>query len=163
MSDSFLALLFAAGAAGRLAFGDALPPGDEAARWGLQGSRAVFQGEGVGGEAMVVRDLRPGALAPVVAASVTDDGAAWAGLGLRWRLGGPRLWAEGSLMPGLYAQGDGPDLGHALQFRSTLAVGTTFESGMSVALAVDHRSNANISSLNPGLETVGLRVSWPLP
>ena len=64
-------------------------------------------------------------------------------------------------MPGYYAQGDGPDIGGSLQFRSSLGMGFAFDNGVTVLASYDHRSNADTQDVNPGLETIALRVAFP--
>ena len=57
--------------------------------------------------------------------------------------------------------GDGPDIGGSLQFRSALGVGYQFDNGATILAAYDHRSNADTQPLNPGLETVSIRLAIP--
>ncbi|MDE0984033.1 MAG: acyloxyacyl hydrolase [Yoonia sp.] len=50
-------------------------------------------------------------------------------MGAKWTtqsLSNSPFFIEASLMPGYYAQGDGPDLGGSLQFRSSLGAGYAF-------------------------------------
>lgn len=159
MEDSILAIVFAIGAAGRLGFGDAFQ-GDASPRLGVQAGQVLFDEEPIGAELYISRDLPGRRLQPVLGASLTDDGAAWAGIGLRWTFGSGRVWLESSLMPGLYFAGNGPDLGSPIEFRSALGLVAALDSGGTVALTVDHRSNAGLAGDNPGLETIGLRWSW---
>ena len=72
---------------------------------------------------------------------------------------GAGWFAEGSVMPGFYDAGDGPDLGSNLQFRSALGLGYEFAGGSTLSVHYDHRSNADIESLNPGLETIAIRYA----
>lgn len=161
MEDGLLAVIFALGGLGRLTFGDALS-GDPRPSWEASAAQVRFQDEAIGAEIAAARSFGGGALAPVLGASVTEDGAAWAGAGLRWTLGTDRLWLESTFMPGLHLQGDGPDLGSPLQFRSSLGVVYAFDEGSTLAVTVDHRSNGDFASVNPGLETVAVRWTWPI-
>ncbi len=103
-----------------------------------------------------------GPFQPIVMASITDKDRTWIGAGARWEktIAGP-IFAEASFMPGYDSGGSGPDLGGALQFRSSLGLGYAFDNGATLALAYDHRSNADRLATNPGLETISLRLSWP--
>ena len=94
---------------------------------------------------------------------MTDRGSAWLGFGAAWTgvFADDRLYVELSLMPGLYAAGDGPDLGSPLEFRSGIEIGYQAPAGWRLGLSADHRSNGGIVSDNPGLETVQLRISIP--
>ena len=167
MSDGIFAIIFALGGLGTMAVQDC-PSGCLALReavpaWGAQSGQVLFQEERAGGEFYVTRDLglRRGPFQPVLGASAAESGAVWAGAGFKWRLSRGGFFLESSFMPGLYG-GDGPDLGSPLEFRSGLAAGWTFGDGASVAVAFDHRSNGDLADLNPGLETLGLRLSVPL-
>ncbi len=62
-------------------------------------------------------------------------------------------------MPGFHFQGNGPDLGGILEARSGIALGYEFQNGGKLAVSFDHRSNADIYSTNPGLETLGVRYT----
>ena len=61
-----------------------------------------------------------------------------------------------------YANGDGPNLGHDLEFRSGIELGYQARNGWRYGISYDHRSNADIASYNPGLETLQFRVSIPV-
>ncbi|OZA01556.1 MAG: hypothetical protein B7Y02_17545 [Rhodobacterales bacterium 17-64-5] len=58
-------------------------------------------------------------------------------------------------------QGDGPDLGGPVEFRSGVEIGFIANNGLRFGLSYDHRSNGGIYEDNPGLETVQLRLSVP--
>lgn len=85
-----------------------------------------------------------------------------AGVALRW------AWDSGwfvdfSLMPGYYDAGTpGNDLGSDLEFRSLLGLGYQFEGGQSLSLAITHKSNASLDTVNPGADAVLLRWHVPL-
>ena len=90
---------------------------------------------------------------------------AWVGAGLKWttqHLFDVPFFFETYAMPGLYAAGDGPDIGGFIQFRGSIGFGYEFENGVQALIAYDHRSNAHIWETNPGLETFHLRVSFPI-
>lgn len=165
--DAIYALVFAAGGLATMVDGDC-PTGclrrdDAAPALSFQLSEARFQGEPAGVEIMARRDLAVafGPFQPMLAASTTEDGAAWVGAGLRWEARLGRLVTEASFAPGLYVAGDGPRIGTTLEFRSGLAAGWDFGPA-TVSVSLDHRSNGGLSDTNPGLETVGLRVTIPL-
>ncbi|RYG89757.1 acyloxyacyl hydrolase [Loktanella sp. IMCC34160] len=96
--------------------------------------------------------------------SVGEKGELWMGYGVTYELTRPDTpyFAELHLMPGLYAPNDGFDLGGPLEFRSGIEFGYETRSGVRFGLAYDHRSNADIFAQNPGIETVQLRVSFPM-
>ncbi|SFS10996.1 acyloxyacyl hydrolase [Yoonia litorea] len=142
-------------------FGESTAP----ERWHLQYGETYFQEEITGDEFYLSYDLPHyiSAVQPTIGASVTDTSDIWIGAGAKWsteRISDGPVYLELSLMPGLYLQGDGEDLGFPMQFRGSLSAGYHFDNGASLSVVFDHRSNANTSSLNPGLETLGLRLSW---
>jgi len=75
---------------------------------------------------------------------------------------GAGAYAQLHFMPGFYAQGSGPDLGLPLEFRSGAEIGYQAKNGVRMGVSYDHRSNGDISSVNPGLETLQFRVTVPL-
>ncbi|WP_322892471.1 MULTISPECIES: acyloxyacyl hydrolase [unclassified Yoonia] len=137
------------------------------ARVALQLSETYFQSETISEELYATYDFARsyGAFQPVIGASATSDGDLWLGAGAKWTtqnvIEGP-FFVELSFMPGLYVQGDGPDLGGPLEFRGALGVGYAFDNGATLTVLADHRSNADLGDINPGLETVGLRFAMPL-
>ncbi|MEJ6401850.1 acyloxyacyl hydrolase [Yoonia sp. 2307UL14-13] len=138
---------------------------DAPARLSIQGAQVIFQEDDIGEEIYVGYDspYRYGPFHLTYGASVTDDGAAWIGAGAKWTtrniLDGP-FFIETSFMPGLYARGDGPDLGGALHFRSALGAGYVFDNGATLTVSYDHRSNGDTQNVNPGLETLAIRYAF---
>ena len=87
------------------------------------------------------------------------DGDIWAGAGIAATFDlSPQWFAEASFMPGLYSAGSGgTPLNGDIQFRSLIGVGYRISEVWSVGITIDHKSNANLSSPNPGSETLALR------
>ena len=65
-------------------------------------------------------------------------------------------------MPGVYIRDGGPNLGFPLQFRGSLGAGVNIGDYGSLSVFFDHRSNANTTEVNPGLETLGIRLTYRL-
>jgi hypothetical protein len=135
------------------------------ARMSLQLADVEFQEEIISEEIYVGYDMdrRYGPFQPTFGASVTADGASWVGAGVKWTSTGmidSPFYIETSLMPGYYAQGDGPDIGGSLHFRSAFGVGYAFDNGATISVHYDHRSNADTQDLNPGLETIAVRYAF---
>ena len=92
-----------------------------------------------------------------VAARADSEANAWVGAGFALNANvTDRAFIEASFMPGYYHEGD-TDLGYRLQFRSLIGVGWALSQDSAVILSIDHISNANLSDVNPGAETVALR------
>ncbi|SEO62516.1 Lipid A 3-O-deacylase (PagL) [Salinihabitans flavidus] len=146
--------------------GGCLAQSPETERFSISAGDVDFQKATVSKELYLRYDFgrRYGPFQPVAGASLTADGTAWIGIGAAWtqRFAGDRAYVQLALMPGLYSQGSGPDLGHAVQFRSGVEVGYETSKGVRFGLSYDHRSNAELSGVNPGMETVQFRVSIPV-
>ena len=139
---------------------------DAEPRQAFSAGEVLFQDDRIGREVYLRYELghRRGPFRPAVGVSLTDTGDAWVGVGATWSapFWDDNAYVELSLMPGLYARGDGPDLGHVLEFRSSAEIGFVTRAGWRVGISYDHRSNADIVSTTPGLETLQLRDSVPL-
>lgn len=92
--------------------------------------------------------------------SVSNQASLWAGGGAALTLGrnGP-IYFEASLMPGLYVQGNGPDLGYPLEFRSGIEAGYHIDFDSRVGVGIDHRSNNEFGDTNPGIDTLYVRFT----
>lgn len=137
------------------------------ARVSLQAGQVIFQEDRIGEEAYVGYDMprRYGPWQPTFGGSLTSDNDLWVGAGAKWTTRGISdgpFFVEASLMPGLYAAGDGPDLGGNLQIRSALGAGYTFNNGGTLSVMYDHRSNGDTQTLNPGMETLSIRYAFTL-
>ncbi len=73
-----------------------------------------------------------------------------------------RIVVTPNFAAGLYTDGDGKDLGSAIEFRSGIELAYRFDSRARLGLALHHISNASIFSTNPGAETLTLVYSMPL-
>jgi lipid A 3-O-deacylase len=125
-----------------------------------------FKGDVIGREVYVRYDSAHanGPFQSIYGASYSSLGDIWAGFGHAYTMSAAEtgLYAEVHAMTGLYFQSGGPDLGGPIEFRSGAEIGYRFSSGWRVAASYDHRSNAEIFALNPGVETVQFRISKPL-
>lgn len=123
-----------------------------------------FQGQNWGQELRFTQNFKKWKrFNPVVDFSLTDKGGAWLGLGLYQQfdidVAGVPLFAGFSFAPGAYMAGNDIDLGYPLEFRSGVELGVRFGEDWRVSLSYDHRSNGDFSAVNPGMETIQLRVS----
>ncbi len=93
----------------------------------------------------------------VYGAAISDRGGLWAGAGLSLDVGMGGGWRmDGSVMPGLYHEGNGVDLGHTIQFRSGIGVSRGMGPGR-LGLGIDHMSNGDLGAVNPGSDGIYLR------
>ena len=75
---------------------------------------------------------------------------------------GRRIVLTPSLAAGLYEDGDGKDLGHIVEFRSSLELAYRFDNRARLGLSFYHLSNASLDDNNPGTEVFSLNYSIPL-
>ena len=96
--------------------------------------------------------------------SVGENSETWVGFGTTYKMdfGTSPFYAELHSMPGFYFDNGGFDLGGVVEFRSGIELGYENKQGWRFAASYDHRSNAEIHSDNPGIETAAFRVSIPL-
>ena len=76
---------------------------------------------------------------------------------------GRRIVLTPSLAAGLYEDGDGKDLGHIVEFRSSIELAYRFDNRSRLGLSFYHLSNASLDDNNPGTEVLSLVYSIPLP
>lgn len=99
---------------------------------------------------------------PFIGVTATTDAAAYgyAGVGIDIFFG--RRWvATPNFAVGVYGNGDGKDLGHAIEFRSGLEVAYRFDDYSRLGLSFTHISNAGLDERNPGVESLVLVYSIP--
>jgi hypothetical protein len=103
-------------------------------------------------------------LRPIFGGFVTDEGALYGYAGVNWdiELLPKQLFLIPNFAVGAYHQGDGKDLGGAIEFRSGVELAYQFQNNHQLGLAVNHLSNASLYDRNPGVETVMVTYSVPL-
>lgn len=67
-----------------------------------------------------------------------------------------------SFAAGIYARGDGRDLGSPVEFRSAIALDYEFDNGVRAGLQFFHISNAGLTEQNPGTEVLMATYGMPL-
>jgi lipid A 3-O-deacylase len=75
---------------------------------------------------------------------------------------GKRWVLTPSLAAGYYDNGDGVDLGHEIEFRSSIELSYRFDNRTRLGLSFYHLSNASIGDTNPGTEVLSVVYSIPL-
>jgi hypothetical protein len=97
------------------------------------------------------------------AALGTSKGSLFACAGIAYDLFlGDRVVVTPSFAPGLYARGDGIDLGYPLEFRSQIELSYRFPGAARLGLGFSHMSNAHLGSKNPGVETLLAKLTLPV-
>ncbi len=100
---------------------------------------------------------------PFAGVMATSDAAVHGYAGVLVDIYFGRRWVlTPSFAPGLYHDGDGKDLGGAVQFRSQLELSYRFNDRSRLGLSVNHISNASIYDSNPGTESVAITYAIPL-
>ena len=100
--------------------------------------------------------------------SSSQESRVFVSLGPVWRLpiDSRSLFVELGFSPTLIAGSsfNGRDLGGNFQFTSSASIGATFGSreDISVALRIQHISNGGLSSTNPGMDMIGLNLTFNL-
>jgi len=96
------------------------------------------------------RDTFLGNLSPVTGAMITADNATYfyTGVQAHYKIGS--LNFTPSFTPGYYNEGNGKDLGHALEFKSELQLSLELPKNSQFGLSYNHLSNASLGDKNPG-------------
>ena len=96
------------------------------------------------------RDTFVGNLSPITGAMLTADSAAYfyTGVQANYKIG--VLNFTPSFAPGFYNEGNGKDLGHALEFKSEIQLSLELPLDSQVGFSYNHLSNASLGEKNPG-------------
>ena len=96
------------------------------------------------------RDTFLGNLSPITGAMITADNASYfyTGVQAQYKIGA--LNFTPSFTPGYYNQGDGKDLGHALEFKSEVQLSLELPKDSQLGFSYNHLSNASLGDKNPG-------------
>jgi len=96
------------------------------------------------------RDTFLGNLSPVTGAMITADSATYFYTGVQAHYNLGNLNITPSFTPGYYNEGDGKDLGHALEFKSEVQLSLELPQNSQFGFSYNHLSNASLGSKNPG-------------
>lgn len=100
---------------------------------------------------------------PWVGIEATSDQAVYVGAGLLTDIYlGNRFVLTPQAGFGYYHNGDGPDLGYELEFRTGVEFGYRFDNRSRLAVGFSHISNADLGSRNPGTEILYFNYSIPI-
>ena len=96
------------------------------------------------------RDTFFGNLSPITGALITADNAIYFYTGVQAQYKVGSLNITPSFTPGYYNQGDGKDLGHALEFKSEVQLSLDLPRNSQFGFSYNHLSNASLGEKNPG-------------
>ena len=96
------------------------------------------------------RDIFLGNISPITGAMITADNATYfyTGVQAQYKIG--VLNFTPSFTPGYYKEGDGKDLGHALEFKSEIQLSLELPKDSQLGFSYNHLSNASLGDKNPG-------------
>ena len=96
------------------------------------------------------RDTFLGNLSPITGAMITGDNASYfyTGVQAHYKIGAINFTP--SFAPGYYKEGNGKDLGHALEFKSEVQLSLELPKDSQFGLSYNHLSNASLGDKNPG-------------
>ena len=93
---------------------------------------------------------------PVVGGLVTAKSASMFYGGFETNLGSDLIYLNLSSSAGIYSNGDGKDLGNAIQFKSEINFFYSLSTKTRIGIGSHHISNAGLDSVNPGTNNVYL-------
>ena len=96
------------------------------------------------------RDTFLGNISPITGGFLTENSAAYVYTGVEWNLDIGEFMFTPSFAPGLYHEGDGKDLGHALEFKSEVQLSYSSSDTTNFGVSYNHVSNASLGDKNPG-------------
>ena len=97
------------------------------------------------------RDTFLGNASPITGGFVTENSAAYVYTGVEWNYAmSEKLKFTPSFTPGIYYEGDGKDLGHALEFKTEVQLSYSISKSTNLGMSYNHISNASLGDKNPG-------------
>ena len=92
-----------------------------------------------------------GNVSPITGGFVTENSAAYVYTGIEWNYAmGDKMKFTPSFAPGIYHEGDGKDLGHALEFKTEIQLSYSISESTNLGMSYNHISNASLGDKNPG-------------
>tara|TARA_B100000965_G_scaffold218989_1_gene183287 strand:- start:99 stop:617 length:519 start_codon:yes stop_codon:yes gene_type:complete len=91
-----------------------------------------------------------GTLSPITGFILTENNASYfyTGVQTHYKIG--KMNVIPSFTPGIYDEGDGKDLGHALEFKSEVQLSFDIFDNSELGFSYNHISNASLGDKNPG-------------
>jgi len=91
-----------------------------------------------------------GNLSPITGAMITEANSTYfyTGVQAQYKIGAIDITP--SFAPGYYNEGNGKDLGHALEFKSEVQLSLELPKQSQIGISYNHLSNASLGDKNPG-------------
>ena len=96
------------------------------------------------------RDSFLGKISPITGGFLTENSALYIYTGAQAEYDLGLLTITPSFAPGYYNEGDGKDLGHALEFKSEVQLSLELPQNSQFGFSYNHLSNASLGDKNPG-------------
>ena len=97
------------------------------------------------------RDTFLGEISPITGGFITENSAAYIYTGIEWNYAiGDKFNFTPSFAPGIYHEGNGKDLGHALEFKTEIELSYSVSESTNLGMSYNHISNASLGKKNPG-------------
>ena len=99
---------------------------------------------------LLQRESFLGTLSPITGFILTENNASYfyTGVQTQYKIG--KINVIPSFTPGIYDEGDGKDLGHALEFKSEVQLSFDIFTNSELGFSYNHISNASLGDKNPG-------------
>ena len=92
-----------------------------------------------------------GNASPITGGFITENSAAYIYTGVEWNYKiSEKLKFTPSFAPGIYHEGNGKNLGHALEFKTEIQASYSLSKSTSLGMSYNHISNASLGDKNPG-------------
>ena len=91
-----------------------------------------------------------GNLSPITGAMITEANATYVYTGVQAQYKIGAIDITPSFAPGYYNEGNGKDLGHALEFKSEVQLSLELPKNSQIGFSYNHLSNASLGDKNPG-------------
>ena len=96
------------------------------------------------------KDIFLGNVQPITGGMITADDAIYVYTGYQLNQKSNSTTFSPSFAVGLYDEGDGKDLGHAIEFKTQIQVLFEISSSSEIGISYNHISNASLGDKNPG-------------
>ena len=105
------------------------------------------------------RKIFIGNASPITGGFITENSAAYVYTGVEWNYDlSDKLKFTPSFAPGIYHEGDGKDLGHALEFKTEVQASYSISESSSIGMSYNHISNASLGDKNPGANSYTINL-----